>query len=171
MFWKIKRGFKEIIRWPRKIKHGIKNLIIWFPVIWKDRWWDHWFIYSMLNKKLSLMEKSLRKYGHHTNAERDAHKIKVCAILFKRLMDDNYFENASRRHDEKWGEAKLSFLEIENSELLTLEINHDKVITEKDKEQERKDFKRVCKHQDNMNKQDINMVFDLMKKHIQGWWD
>ena len=61
----------------RDIKVGIKNLIIWFPVIWKDRWWDHYFLYVMLHKKLSLMEHNLRNYGCHVRAEEDAKKIKI----------------------------------------------------------------------------------------------
>jgi len=49
--------FRKIKEWPRQIRQGIKSLIIWFPVIWKDRWWDQYFIYVVLRHKLHLMEK------------------------------------------------------------------------------------------------------------------
>ncbi len=45
----------------RSIKYGIKNLITWFPIIWKDRDWDHWYLYKILRFKLIQMENLQRE--------------------------------------------------------------------------------------------------------------
>lgn len=44
-----------------KIKHtirGFKNLKKWFKVIWNDRDFDHYYLYVILEKKLSSIEET-----------------------------------------------------------------------------------------------------------------
>ncbi len=161
----------NVVYFFRDIKIGIRNLIVWFPVIWKDRWWDHWFFFAVLHKKLSLMEKNFRSYGCHIAADKDADKMKICALLAKRIIDDNYYEMASKQHREKWGEANFDWTDTDNPELVELKITYDSVKTEKDKEQERKEFKTATELEHYLREQDINMLFDLIHKHIQSWWD
>jgi len=155
----------------RNTKYGIGNLIRWFPVIWKDRWWDHYFIYPILHKKLSVMENHFREDGHHVYHEKDADKIRVCVLLLKRIMDDDYMENAFKKHDEKWGDSEMMFVPTENSELSEMKINYENIITDKDKEQERKDFKYAMEKEEYPRKQDIDLLFKMMSKHIRSWWD
>ncbi len=155
----------------RDIKTGIKNLIIWLPIIWSDRQWDFWFIYEILHKKLSLMEHFIRKYGYHVRSEQDADNIKKCVLLLKRLKDDDYHENAFKQHKEKWGELKFNFRKSDKANLSKLHIVQDNVETEKDKIQERKDFKAACEREDFLKQQDLDLLFNLMNKHIRTWWD
>ena len=162
---------KDVRYFFRDLKQGIKNLIIWFPVIWKDRWWDHWFFYVLLHKKLSLMEENIRKYGIHVNAEQDADKIKICVNILKRLIDDKYHEIAHSNHKKKWGESKMNFIDTDDPELSELKITYDSVKTDKDKEQQRKDFRRACEKEQELREQDLDMLFTLLRKHIQTWWD
>jgi hypothetical protein len=77
------------ITW-RDIRQGTKNLIYWFPAVWKDRWWDHSFLYSILRWKLIQMEKGFRLYGISTRAQDDAKNIKKCILLLDRLINDDY---------------------------------------------------------------------------------
>ena len=52
--------FDKVIRWVKydakylhlDIIRGVKNLIRWFPTIWKDRDYDHSYIYEVLRVKL-----------------------------------------------------------------------------------------------------------------------
>jgi hypothetical protein len=74
----------------RGIKQGVRNLRIWFPVIWKDRWWDHSFLCIMLRHKLILMEKGFRTRGVSTRSEEDAHNMKKCILLLDRVINDDY---------------------------------------------------------------------------------
>ena len=155
----------------RNTKYGVGNLIRWFPVIWKDRWWDHYFIYPILHKKLSIMEHNIRYDGHHLYREKDADQIKVCLLLIKRIMDDEYGENAFKRHDEKWGDSEMNFIPTDNPELSEMKIDYENVVTDKDKEQERKDFKLAIEQEEMLKKQDTDLLFKLMARHIRSWWD
>jgi len=166
------QAFKKMGDVFSDIKESIGNLIVWFPVIWKDRWWDHWFVYSMLHKKLSLMEQNIRHHGHHANAENDADKIKKCVLLLERLLkDEGYHEMAFKRHYEKWGEPQMAWKKMEGSDLVKLEITYPAVKNEEDKKQERKEFRIAMGMENRSRRQDTDMLFDLMKKHIQTWWD
>ena len=109
----ITRMIDKIETWWYDLKYGIENVFHWVPVIWKDRNWDHYFIYVILRHKLRLMEIQIREYGHHVNKDRDADNIKVCVNLLDRLIADEYSEMAFKRHEEKWGEADFTFTPLE----------------------------------------------------------
>lgn len=173
MIDKLKYKFQNEIRyWPRSFKTGITNLVRWFPIVWKDRQWDHQFIYIALRHKLNLTEQFIRHHGIHVNNIADADKIKKCVILLDRLMKDEYHENAFKRHDEKWGGAELDWKDLEDdSNRSELIITHPNVKTEKDKIKERKDFKLSIKKEQHLREQDLDLLFTLLRKHIQTWWD
>ena len=169
-------NFKCIIdrieSWFYDVKYGIENIFLWLPIIWKDRNWDHCYIYTVLRHKLHLTEKQIREYGHHVHNERDADNIKVCVNLLDRLITDEYYEMAFKRHEEKWGEAEFRFEDVEdNPELQSLHIDHPNVRTKEDEEQERKEFRRASEHEAKLREQDLDMLFTNMRKYIQTWWD
>ena len=169
---KYKRTIDKIETAYYNVKNGIRNLINWFPVIWQDRNWDHYFIYVILRKKLQLMEHQIRTYGHHVRNEEDADNIKVCVNLLSRLIEDEYHEMAFGKHDEKWGEIELKTKPLEdNPELYSVDFHRDGIQTEKDKEQERKEFSRAYNHETMLREQDLDLLFKNMRKYIQTWWD
>jgi hypothetical protein len=154
------------------IPYGTKNLIRWFPVIWKDRNWDHIFIYKIFRHKLYLQQKHIRTHDNHLSAKSDADKIMICVHLLDRLINDEYHEMAMKHHDAKWGDGKMEFTEYaDDPNLHKLNIVYDNVHTEEDEAKEEKDFKRAMEHEKYLRDQDKNMLFDMMKKYIEGWWD
>lgn len=167
MYYKIKRVYD----WFRyDLPYGIENLIKWFPTIWKDRNWDYYFIYVILRYKLKLTEKTIRN-GHHVDCEKDADKIKKCIFLLNRLIKDDYLEMTMKVHDKKWGKGTSKFEKIKDSEFYSWHIDYENVKTEKDKIQQRKDFKRAIERENILKKQDKKMLFKLLEKHIETWWD
>ena len=156
---------------PYNIKYGIENLIRWFPVIWKDRDWDQYYIYVILRQKLKYMEKLHDSdKSHLMSAEQTAKEIKICFDLLDRLVKDEYDESAFKRYYEKWGRSKFDWIPV-NDEYSSLKVTNENVKTEKDKKQETKEFRRACHHEGNMRKQDIEYLFKYITKHIEGWWD
>jgi len=163
------KKFYDFFRY--KIPYGTKNLIRWFPTIWNDRNYDQYFIYVVLRKKLQLTEDCLRN-GCHLYAEKTADQVKICSHILDRLIKDEYHLHAFKRHDEIWGEADFKFEKIEDRPgFSSLHITHENVKNDKDKEQERKDFKGAVKKEQDLRSQDLDLLFKLMRKHIQGWWD
>ena len=158
--------FQKIKDFPRNFVYGIENLIKWAPVIWTDRNWDNYFIYKVLRHKLHLTEQNIRYNGHHVRNIEDANKIKTCVLLLDRLIEDDYHEKVSKKYHEKWGRPELNF-----NDDRSVAITHANVKTEKDREQERKDFKRTMDKEEEMIKQDLELLFKTMRKHIRSWWD
>jgi len=155
---------------PRNIKYGVLNLIKWFPIIWQDRDWDHYYLYVILKYKLKRMEKLHIDYGHAMCSEQTATQIKLCVNLLDRLIKDDYDERAYKKYYEKWGRSKFDWISIDD-EYSSLKITNEKVKTKEDKEQETKEFRRASKHEGQMRKQDVKYLFNYMKKHVEGWWD
>ena len=105
--------WQKIKDFPHEVKCGIKSIFQWLPIVWKDRQWDHQFIYAIFRHKLHLTEQFIRNHGVHVNNIKDADKIKVCVILLDRLMKDEYHEMAFKNHSEKWGNPAMIFKDIE----------------------------------------------------------
>ena len=65
------------------IYYGIINLINYFPIIWKDRGYDYYFIYQLLQHKLKLTSKNLQKYGNFVNSEREVEVLNTIIKLIE----------------------------------------------------------------------------------------
>lgn len=156
----------------RNIIIGIKNLYYWFPIIWNDRNWDQYYLYVILKHKLKKMEKYQRVHGITSNNEKTAKKIKLCVNLLDRIIKDDYIMNALYLHEKKWGEVDIKFTPIEdNEEYGELNIELKKETTQEEKMTEERRRLRLYKHSDYMKKQDIDMLFETMRKHVECWWD
>ena len=76
----VEKTFDKVIRWIKyDAKHlhsdiiqGVKNLIKWFPTIWKDRDYDQFYIYEVLRVKLEKQAVYICNNDRHTRAQRVA---------------------------------------------------------------------------------------------------
>jgi hypothetical protein len=85
------RFFKEVYSFFRyKIPRGFINLIIWFPVIWNDRDFDHWYFFEIIRRKLERMIHHHEKYQVFVGVEKEIKYMKICKNLIKRIQDDDY---------------------------------------------------------------------------------
>jgi hypothetical protein len=71
-------------------KEGVKNLWYWFPVIWKDRHWDDHYIFEVLKHKLKAQAKYISNNDHHTRAQLDAKRMRLCVKLIQLVQDETY---------------------------------------------------------------------------------
>ena len=44
----LERFLLNLKDFPKNLKYYFKNIIKWSPILWKDRDWDHYFIYEAL---------------------------------------------------------------------------------------------------------------------------
>jgi hypothetical protein len=132
----------------RDIRLGLRNLILWLPIIWKDRDWDHYFLFKIIRRKLELMEKFFREYALHIGAEKDAEDMKVCVLLLDRIIEGNYLERAERYLP---GKSLLAF----------------------DRSDYRKEIKRRLwiERAKMLRQQDLEYFGKLFSKHSFSWWD
>jgi hypothetical protein len=74
------------------LPYGIRNLIRWFPLIWRDRDWDYCYLADLMRFKMLRMADLQRRWGHHVGAERHARQLRICAALCQRISEDNYIQ-------------------------------------------------------------------------------
>jgi hypothetical protein len=92
-YWRLYRWIKWELAYQHKyIKYGVKNLYKWFWVIWKDRDWDHHYIFQVLKFKLEKQANHLAENGFHNNAQRDAELMMTCVRLIDKLQNEYYYD-------------------------------------------------------------------------------
>ena len=95
-YWRLYRWVRWELPYQHKyIKYGIKNLYKWFWVIWKDRNYDHYYIFEVLKFKLEKQAKHLADVGFHNDAQRDAERIMTCVKLINKLQNEEYYDELS----------------------------------------------------------------------------
>jgi len=155
----------------KQILRKIKNIFLWFKIIWNDCQYDYQYLFKILEFKLSLMEEfysSDKVYG--VNAWKIADQIYKIRLAMKRIMADNYFENVFLYHDRKWGGIEIEEKALSNG-CYGINIKRKNVRTDKDAEIERKEFKVLSKREEELRKQDLEYVFNNLRKYANTWWD
>lgn len=76
----------------RRTITGIKNLIKWAPIIWKDRDWDHWYIYQILKTKLQHQADYTLKYGHLENSTKYAQQMLKCIEMIDVVQNEKIID-------------------------------------------------------------------------------
>lgn len=172
---------------PSNIMEGIKNIIYWFPIIWKDRNWCQSFIYEVLKHKLKAQANYIETKDRHTRAKQDARRMRLCVSLIQICQDDTY-----NTEYMDYAETDFWFEDVEDKPgFSTIE---SKIIWEKYDDYFKKYpliYKRVMngegvfsldgrdddKQVIAMNIGHINqdrahkLLFKIMEENIQGWWD
>jgi hypothetical protein len=176
---------------------GIKNLIRWFPVIWKDRDYDDSYIWEILKTKITFQGQYIGKRDFHENAKRDSEVMLLCVKLIDKVQTEFYQSEYIDYH-----ESKMYFVPIDDSDLEGLDEEtkrdmsgssrvHIQEIFENFDEYFTKyphAYREVTKTPryifDNIDKQRIAMnmgyylhnkarriLFELLQRNIERWWD
>lgn len=193
-----KVGFLENIRlwwkfdgryYHKDFIKGVKNLIRWFPVIWKDRDWDYRYIWDLNIQKLKFQSKYIGKNDNHTRAKRDAQIMMTCIRLMEKIKDGDY-----EVEYQEYYNTNVTFVPtiLESGEKV---YTYDsKVISENFDEYFKKyprQYKKVLSGEVNRFKRDGDkdknliameisienhnrakkLLFKLMDFYIEYWWD
>jgi len=150
------------------IRQGLEKIWQWTPIIWYDRDWDQDYMLRIWEKKLDLMAKNFEKYDLHVGRERKVRQLKTCRELIRRIRNEHYYLT---------GEPKMTSEPTDNPKFHRIVISDDwdwapplgpwrhvktnGVVTEK----------YAQMYDDYMIKQDIDLLFKIMSKHMLGWWN
>lgn len=164
---------------------GVKNLIRWFPTIWKDRDWDAHFIWDIMIQKLKFQSKYIREKDFHLNAKRDSEIMMTCVRLMEKIKSEEYVMEYMDYH-----ESEFNFVNCDKPGYKELKINE---LSENFDEYFKKypiQYKRVLSGKINtftkngISKTKIAMdishenhnrarklLFKLMERNIERWWN
>jgi hypothetical protein len=168
------------------IKQGVKNLIYWFPIIWKDRNWDSHYIFEIMKHKLSAQADYIGGRDLHTRAQLDAKRMRLCVKLMSLVQDEFYSSEYSDYHKTKHWFEPIPETTLSSWESRTLEENFDDYFKKYPLIYKRVlngegIFGREGRENDKqviaMNIGYINhdrarkLLFKIMEENIEGWWD
>ncbi len=69
---------------------GIKNIIKWFPIIWKDRDYDYAYIYNVLEFKLQKQAAYLKEKDRFESTQRSVERMELCVRLIQKIQSEYY---------------------------------------------------------------------------------
>jgi hypothetical protein len=170
-----------------EVRRGVKNLIYWFPIIWKDRNWDSHYIFEIMKHKLSAQAYYIGDRDLHTRAQQDARRMRLCMKLMDLIQNEFYSYEYSDYHKNKhWFEDVPDKPGYSSWESRTLEENFDdyfkkypliykRVLNGEGvfSREDREDDKQIIA----MNISHINhdrakkLLFKIMEENIEKWWD
>jgi hypothetical protein len=193
LIWKIQRWFRQEAPYlHRTIANGIKNLWRWFPLVWKDRDWDHHYIFEVLKFKIENTSKYVRLKDRYVGVERDSEIMMTCVRLIDKVQNEIY--------DGEWYEyvdQKMITEEVEEGEEGNIKL------VKVDFEITSENFKSYFKKYPNVYKKALaassgaerwpyteisdqslamwmshynhkrakRILFTLMERNIENWWD
>jgi hypothetical protein len=184
--------FKDLrFWWKYKGRHahrnfiaGVKNLFKWFPIIWKDRDWDDHFIFEILKFKLKNQSKYIGRYDRHVSAKRDAEVMMTCVRLIDKIQTEYYAVEYMDYHKTEfhWDDCEdrpehkqLRIEELEENfdnyfvkypNIYKRVINTKKSIFKKDEKS------GIAMNMAHINhERAIKLLFNIMEKNIERWWD
>jgi hypothetical protein len=162
--WWHSTGIRQVIR--NTIK-GIENVIYWFPVIWKDRDWDHYYIYEILKTKLEKQATNIYNSGNHVDSKYDAERMFLCARLIQLQQEELYeYEWADPIYDENLEEYFKKYPrqykraisgEFDRPGLEPLDENNKDLIA----------MEIALENQ----KRSRKLLFKILDQNITRWWD
>ena len=168
----------------RNFIQGIKNLIRWFPVIWKDRDYDDHFIWELLKFKIRNQAEYIGSKDRYVSAKRDAEIMMLCYRLMDDIQHEHYQSEYSDYHESKsiftpsekfpghyeWNLEEIS--ERFDEYFCKYPRIYNQVI-----DSEKNIFKTDSKLGIAMNIAHINhdrarkLLFKILENNIERWWD
>jgi len=101
VFDKIRWWLQDARFYPRNFITGVKNLIVWLPIIWKDRDWDDFYVFQVLKFKIRKQAKYISERDMYTTAKRDAEIMNLVARLIDLEQDETYSMEYMNYHKTK----------------------------------------------------------------------
>ena len=159
----------------RKFFRRCKNIIRWFPTLWKDEDWDDSYIVEILVKKLEHQRDFfLSDRAYALEAEKIAAEIQKAIDGLRKTADswEHYESPAQEELNKKWGEGIWRFEPVpEKPDLHEVHIDYPNVKTQEDKEQYRKEFNDTHELAIRRYKKDKKAVYQYIANNIDKWWD
>jgi hypothetical protein len=116
----------------------------------------------MMEKKLTEMVKTFKSELEYCDNEEVIKQIEEILPALKRLADDNYLHEEHEKLHEEFGDHE--FKEIPGGMYQMVRWDDEK------EEAYSKRIKELFALEEKMKQEDLDFVFDNMKKQILGWW-
>lgn len=161
---------------------GLRNLYSWFPVIWRNRDYDHSYIYTILVEKLKRQAKYIEDKKYHVGYDKDVRNMRTCISLIEKINSDFYsceyldycesnfnfiplpgkegyseleIEEVSEHFDDYFKKYPLIYGRVRNGEIIY----------------SGSDKKTIAMNMANINENRARkLLFKILENNISSWW-
>ena len=127
-YWKLYRWFRWEFKYQHKyIKYGVQNLYKWFWVIWRDRDFDHHYIYQVLKFKLEKQAKHLGERNWHESSKREAELMMTCVRLINKLQNEEYYDELCKSGVRSYEAVQIVIAKHKKAKRLLFKIMNDRI--------------------------------------------
>tara|TARA_R110000868_G_scaffold411651_1_gene706732 strand:+ start:1905 stop:2492 length:588 start_codon:yes stop_codon:yes gene_type:complete len=169
--------------WLLEVIEGVKNVIRWIPIIYKDKDWDDYYITKILQTKIEHQREYLVKANRHTRIEEDNYWMTVLLNLLEREHEDYY---SLEKYD--YIKSNITFVESEShpecyemkNELIGENLdaylvkypNTIRRVIKKYPDLDINDKEKLSLYVGIMNQEKCrNFIFKIMSQYSKRWWD
>jgi hypothetical protein len=166
MFYKINRFVNRI-----------KNLIRWFPIIYRDQDWDDHFIFEILKFKLKNQAKYIGDKNRHLSAKRDAEIMMLCVRLIEKVQEEYYGCEYMDYHESDFRWLDTNNPDTKELDIVELSEHFDDYFKKYPLIYRMVPNLKAPKNVIAMQIARINeerahkLLFKILEQNIQRWWD
>jgi hypothetical protein len=181
--WERKTWRRYTPIWFNKFIESLTNLIDWFPVIWKDRHWDDYYITKVLQRKIELQRQYLISHNRHIGLEIDNRDMTWLLNLIERKHHDYY---AMEKYD--YEKSEIDFTPSESRpDCYQIEIDVEWENWDEYLDKYKGAVRRVIKQNPKLDTSDKSLlalyvgkynqkrcddlVWKIMSERSDQWWD
>ena len=171
----------RILHWRiRYFLIGCKNIIKWSPTLFKDKDWDDWYIFTILQKKIEFQRKEIIYANRHVDVDIDNRDMTIVLNLIERVKEEYYgveyldYSETKFRFEPIEGDTKYYSIERD-----IISENYDDYLKKYPSS-----VRKVLKQKPDLSKQDLcfwvakhneekahDLLFKILKERMRGWWD
>lgn len=97
-----------MINWITNLIGRLKHLFKWLPVIWKDKNWDHFYVYEILRFKIKNQADYIQSNGL-TDFDREYERMQTILKLLDRVQNEYYIEQLLVDDNVELTEERLEY--------------------------------------------------------------
>ena len=138
----------------------LHNLWRWFPIIWNDKDWDHYFLFEIIKVKLKNMSDSFERNDYYVGNKRDVERMRTCVRLIE-LIQSSHYETEAYDHENveaylaKYKNVTLKVLTDKKHQIFPNDNRHTVAMNV-----------GIYKHQ-----QAKKLLFTILERYVEHWWE
>ena len=177
LFWEFEYRY-----YPRNFISGVKNLIKWGPIIWKDRDWDDSFFFDILKFKISNMAESHGKTMPYVGWERNVEIMKTIVRLIEKFQSEHYLHEYFSYVDDEHSFVKIEGTDFFEMKTVNLRDDLDQYFAKYPLLKNRATKHSYYRTNPSAASLGISMgmvqhdrakrlIFELLNRNIEKWWE
>jgi len=177
LYWKFKYRY-----YPRNFVRGVKNLIKWGPIIWKDRDWDDSFLFEIIKFKISNMSELHSETMPYNGSHRNVEIMNTIVRLIDKFQTEHYQHEYLDYIDDEY-----SFVQIEGTdffEMKTVNLRDDldqyfakypllknRATNHSFYQKNPSDTSLAMSMGNVQHDRAKRLIFELLNRNIEKWWE